>query len=83
MSRRVHRSAAVITQDLGLYFKKFSVIPQESLTLVVENENRLIQYLAVCAVNAFFVMSVLGYSHEVRLEIPKFVSKFAICLTVT
>ena len=41
-----------VTQDLGLYsFKKFSVIPQESLTL--ENKNILYHYLAACADNAF------------------------------
>lgn len=35
-----------LTQDLGYSFRKFSVIPQESLA--PENENRLIQYLTVC-----------------------------------
>ena len=41
-----------VMQDLGLCsLKKFSVIPQESLTL--ENEKILFQYLAACVDNAF------------------------------
>ena len=36
-----------LTEDLGYSFKKVSVIPQESLES--EIENRLNQYLAICA----------------------------------
>ena len=52
-----------VKQDLGLYsFKKFSIVPQESLTL--ESENKLFQYLAACMDNTFLWWVFSVYSHS-------------------
>ena len=52
-----------VKQDLGLYsFKKFSIVPQESLTF--ESENKLFQYLAACMDNTFLWRVFSVYSHS-------------------